>query len=139
MKHIQKQRSGKFVPQYGDQFWYANANGTIASKNYDGGQIDDYIMKRYPVFRTKKEAEEYTLQHNWKDDERDGTNEIKTTPIIGNFCGTRIIRHVASQYEGWLAIDELQRMGCTNIECDFDEYDSLPKKRRNDPCIECIY
>lgn len=59
-------------------------------------------------------------------------SEVKTIPIKGDFYGIKITRHVASQYEGWLAIDELRRMGCTDIQCDFDEYDALPKKRWND-------
>lgn len=56
--------SGKFIPNYGETYYYLNVNGVIKCAACLNGEFDYRIFNTDCAFRTKEEAEEYSKYLN---------------------------------------------------------------------------
>lgn len=52
---------GKYVPKFGETYWYLSAIGDIHCTKNDGSEYDGCILNNALVFRTEEEAKDYKL------------------------------------------------------------------------------
>lgn len=106
IKEFVKKQSAKYIPEYGDRYFYVNSYGCVDIKFLDDTDRDAYLIRHNYAFRTQEECEEYryylelldeyTFEPNWKDSsqekwfiyynsEEDELNCSFNTGLIYNF------------------------------------------------------
>ena len=58
LKVVEK-KTGKFIPKVGEIYWYVRSNGDVDYYRFTNDNIDKHLLNHHPVFRLRKEAEEY--------------------------------------------------------------------------------
>lgn len=56
---VEKIYKGKFIPKVGESYWYISNFGAINCVKNDNDVGEIFLFDNQPVFRTKKEAEDY--------------------------------------------------------------------------------
>lgn len=54
-----KNKPKKHIPKLDEEYWYVHNFGIVIRELNSGCSSDDWIINHYPVFKTKKECEDY--------------------------------------------------------------------------------